>query len=59
MTKGHRLCDLHMGKARHDRARVLLSELQKRDLQIFQQTVNIINSRAQIQPNVGGDLIIT
>ncbi len=58
MAEGHRLGNLQVGQARHDRGSVLLREVDERDPKRAQAHDQCIDGTAQPQPRVGRDLVV-
>ena len=58
MAQGDRLRDLQMGEAGHDYRGIFLRRIDQRALQALAQDYDLVDCRAQIQADVGGDLII-
>ena len=49
---------LQVGEARHHRFSMVFGEVEQRALQPLDQRQHVINGGAQVQPHVGGDLIV-
>ena len=58
MTKGDRLRALHMGKAGHDGSRLRRGHFHQRPLQRPQPAAKFVQLITQVQPEVGGDLVV-
>ena len=58
VAEGDRLGDLQMGEAGHDRRGLLRRQFSQPAQQPAQSGQNRVNRVAQIQPQVGGDLIV-
>ena len=54
----HRLRDLQVRETRHDGVGVLVGEFDQRELRRLDQTGDLVDRRAQIQPHIGRDLVV-
>ena len=59
MTERHRLCNLQVRKAWHDRVRISLSLINQTCSQTGHLTSYALDGGTQVQPDVGGNLIVS
>ena len=58
MAEGDRLRHLQVRVAGHDRLGMLVGEVEKRALQGFQQRERLVDRRAEVEAQVGGNLVV-
>jgi len=56
--KGHRLCHLQVGESGHHGVGVPFGKIKQCALQVFDQRLDVVDRGAQVEPHVGGNLVV-